>query len=572
MAQRRWTSWVLGGLVLGGLVTATLPLGAEPSGAASVPSLAGLPKAPPVALPVPEREELERVDALLGRMTSADATARDVALRELSVGGPKLVPAIARRLDTIADQANREEMKRFLGEVRRHARDQVREDLRAEGRREKVVTPDYLAMLSAHPHPDSKPWRDLVAVIALSRMLVEVGSVDAARQLVEVYVRFGEFLRADTQLQLEKLGDKAVAALIETRRHKAEKIAKWAERQLDALGKAVPGEAIQTNDPEVLADILRAYGRIHDPDAARIVVTFANSERSQVREAARQAVALLGEVAQWQLRDTYENFVGQRPPRDWSWERTARELFERFDRQRQAQVYDLFERGRRAEREKKLEDMRTAFDQVLVQSPFFERSAEMAEGYLAYARELGPEKREEALAAVRRAERLGADQPLGKAASSLRLTLEAEGLLAGGLADQTLLRRALELDPNNHRARRLLERAEHPGSAARVGLYRHLAAGAIALAALVGVLGIWFGLRRGRPEVVLPAAPRRDEPPRPEVAVAAEPAVEPPRDVPPVAEPDPAGEPSPAVEPRVEPPAPIDPLGELLGETDEKKT
>jgi hypothetical protein len=553
MANARWILFVVVGLGALG----PLPATAESSGAPAEGSLAPLPKLPTVGLPEPEREDLERLDALIARMTSAEATARDSALHDLSVGGPKLVPAVAQRLNAIADQADREEMKRLLGEVRRRARDQMREDLRSEGRRDKVVTPDYLGMLVALPHPDSKAWRDLVAVVALSRMLVEVGTVEAARQLVEVYARFGEFLRVDAQLQLEKLGDKALAALIEARRHKAEKIAKWAERQLDALGKAVPGEAIQTSDPEVLADVLRAYGRIRDPDAARIVVTFANSERSQVREAARQAVVMMGEVAQWQLRDTYENFVGQRPPRDWSWERTARELFERFDRQRLAQLYDLFEQGKRAAREQKLEEMRNAFDRVLAQNPLFERRGEMAAGYLEYAREAPPEQRDQALVATRRAERIAPD-PIGKAASSLRLTLEAEGWLARGLADQSLLRRAIELDPNNQRARRMLASADWGQPAARVGLYRYLAAGAIALVALAGMVSIWFGLwRKGRQAA--PVVAPRVEPATPELAAANESAERP-------------AEPAPELEPvATEPEQPVDPIGELLGETDDGK-
>jgi hypothetical protein len=564
MANARWILLVV--VSLGALLP--LRTSAESANAPAETSLAPLPKPPPVGLPEPEREELERADALVARMTSAAGTARDQVLHEVSVGGPKLVPAVAQRLAAIADKAEREEMKRLLGEARRRARDEVREDLRSEGRREKVVTPDYLGVLVAHAHPDSKAWRDLVAVVALSRILVEVGTVEAARQLVEVYVRFGEFLRVDTQLQLEKMGDRALAALIETRRHKADKIAKWAERQLDALGKAVPGEAIQTGDPEVLADVLRAYGRIRDPDAARIVVTFCNSERAQVREAARQAVAMMGEVAQWQLRDTYENFAGQRPPRDWSWERTARELFERFDRQRLAQVYNLFEQGKRSHREKKLDDMQSAFDRVLAQNPLFDRRGEMAAGYLEYAREAPPARRDQALAAVRRAERIAPNEGVRKAASSLRLTLEAETWLERGTADQSLLRRGLELDPANQRAKRLLASPDWGQPSAQVGRYRYLGAGAIAVVALVGMVSIWFGFRRKQP-LAQGAAPAAETAP-PETVPATESRTD-------------AAEFEPAAESETEPASasanaealapepPRDPIGELLGETDDRK-
>ncbi len=62
-----------------------------------------------------------------------------------------------------------------------------------------------------------------------------------------------------------------------------------ASDQLDVIGKTVPGEAVQTADNQVLADVLRAYGRARDADAARVIVSFANSDRVQVRDAVGRA-------------------------------------------------------------------------------------------------------------------------------------------------------------------------------------------------------------------------------------------------------------------------------------------
>src|SRR5262249_3783579 len=155
-------------------------------------------------------------------------------------------------------------------------------------------------------------------------------------------------------------------------------------------------------------DVLRAYGRTRDPDAARIVVSFAGTERSQVRDAARQAIALMGETANWQLRDAYENVVGKRPQRDWSWDRTARELFAELDRLRSAEVSDLFEAGLKAQSDGDLERMRTSFDQVLAKSPLFERRDEMIGGYWQYGRRYADDRRPAAIDALRRAERLAA--------------------------------------------------------------------------------------------------------------------------------------------------------------------
>jgi tetratricopeptide (TPR) repeat protein len=269
---------------------------------------------------------------------------------------------------------------------------------------------------------------------------------------------------------------------------------------------------VQTQDLAVLADVLRAYGRTRNPDAVRLVVSFVSSERAQVREAARQAVALMGEVATWQLRDTYENVVGKRPPRDWAWERTARELFAEFDRLRFAQVGKLFEEGQAARARGDLAAMRTKFDELLAHDPRFEQSAELAAGYVAFAESVQDKARSEAITALRRAERL---DPKLKEATSLRLTLEAEALEERGIADATLLERALESDSANARARAALARFER-GEPKRSENARYIAAGSI-LAVALGAIAFLF-LRR-RPETTPP--PDGDAPTDPELADAA---------------------------------------------------
>jgi tetratricopeptide (TPR) repeat protein len=288
-----------------------------------------------------------------------------------------------------------------------------------------------------------------------------------------------------------------VPALIETQRHQAEKIAKWATRELDALGKAIPSEAVQVADLQVLSDVLRAYGRVRDPDAARIVISFSNSERAQVREASRQAIAMLGEVGAWQLRDTYETVVGKKPPRDWNWERTARELFGEFDRLRSAEVLHLYEAGAAAREMGDLDGMRKAFDQVLTRNPDYPKREELAAAYLEYAQKALDKSPSDALAALRRVERLGKGSEAGTKATSLRLTLQAEALAGAGVADRTLLNRALEVDPKNGRARDELSRFEH-GEIKADDSSRYYAAGAIGLVALGAIAYVLT--RRGAPE------------------------------------------------------------------------
>lgn len=476
-----------------------------------------LPRAPAVELDKPDASTLEDLDEKLAKLSAPEREARENAARELLEVEPRYVPALAFRINGLADRANKQAMKDLLEKIRTKARDAERARLRAAGDDSEVKTPDYLTMVAAHPITDQETYRDLIQILGMSRMLVKIGSVEAVRVLLEVYVRFGEFLRVDTQLQLERLGDKAVPALIEAQRHPAEKIVRWAKRQLDMLGRAVPSEAIQTQDHQVLADVLVAYGRIRNPDATRIIVSFANSERAVVREAARQAIALMGEVATWQLRDSYEDVVGKKPPRDWSWERTARELFRELDRARDAAVAEAFEAGRAARQKGDLDVMRRAWNELLARDPDPERREEMAEGYLAFAERYFEERPADAREALVRARRLSEQPEKTSEIESLLLTERATQRARDGIADLTLVRRALELSPSNRRAKALLERlnrGEPDGATQRT---RWLASGALALIAFAGLGVLLF--RRKSPEP-LPGP----ETPDPEPKEAATPA------------------------------------------------
>ena len=475
------------------------PVSSAGGSAATPPSL---PAAPSLELEKPGPKELQELDERLKALTSSDASTREDAARELLEIDQRFVPALAHRLNGIAERADKEAMKRLFGELRKNARESDDDDRdKGSGR------PDYLALLVTKGRPQDRAFADLISVIGISRMLSQIGSVEATRVLISVYVRFGEFLRIHTQRELARLGDKAVPALLETRRFPAEKVARWAARQLDALGRAVPGEAVRIPDPQVLADVLRAYGRARDPDAARIIVSFANSERGVVREAARQSIALMGEVSLWQLRDTYENVVGKKPPRDWSWERTARELFAAFDRARSLAVANDFEAGRVARAKGDLDGMRKAFDLVVTEDPRFEQPAELAAGYLEYAESIAKAEPEAAELAYLRAERFTEAAGDKARIQGKILALRAQASAKSGVADLKLVERALELDPSNSAAKALRTelRSGKPGGTSERA--RHIAAGSIGLTALLSVLVL---LRRRKEDAAgekPPAAP-----------------------------------------------------------------
>jgi hypothetical protein len=133
--------------------------------------------------------------------------------------------------------------------------------------------------------------------------------------------------------------------------------------------------------------------------------------------------------------------------------------------------------------------MRSAFDDVLARAPFFPHAGEMVLGYLEYGKRNADDQPEEALTALRRAERLSQGERNHDQIESLLLTLEAERLARSGVVDKNLLKRALELDPGNQRARERQNELRLPPSSGGEKR-RYYVAAAVGLAGVLGVLAV----------------------------------------------------------------------------------
>jgi tetratricopeptide (TPR) repeat protein len=234
--------------------------------------------------------------------------------------------------------------------------------------------------------------------------------------------------------------------------------------------------------------VLRAYGRTRDVDAARVVLSFCNSDRIQLREAAREAVAAIGEPGLWQLRDQYLGLTGNKPPKDWAWDRIARELFGMYDRGRLAELYKLMDEGLTAAAAGKLEEATSAFDKVLARAPLFERRKEMVAAYVGRAQALEGDAQEEALAMFRKALRLDPKGAEAKGIESEIAYLDGVLMAEQGAPDRWLLSKAIELDPGNERARRALGSLGERAAERQTHLTRYGAAAAVGLAGLVAML------------------------------------------------------------------------------------
>ena len=251
-----------------------------------------------------------------------------------------------------------------------------------------------------------------------------------------------------------------------------------------------------TTSNQVLADVLRAFGSSHVLDAAPVVLSFVNSDRAQVRVAARDAIGAYGKDALWKLREAYSNLLAKPAPEDWSAERLARELFAAYDRSRLEDVYALLASGLQKQQKGDVDGAIADFDRVLARQPQLDRRAEMASGYVLYAQSKEDTDRVASLAAYRKAARLDPDGPRSKQIEGAIAYLEGEELLARGVVDTTPFERALAADPGNAKAQAELDRLEQDGRSNGKQLERwSLVFGVVALAVALVVL---FGGRRPR--------------------------------------------------------------------------
>jgi HEAT repeat protein len=481
--------------------------------------LAELPEPPSLSYPAPRPEAVEAIDRLLDQVTGEDESIRQQASQTLLEAKSDWVGGIARRIEQLREASEPTQQKALLSQMREKTSERLRSETGKSGE-----SPDYLNVALEHANPSSSTWRVLTQLLALSRMLSAIGTLDSTREIIHIYQRFGEYMRIDCQRQLDAMGDLSTAGLIEAQRNPATNVAEWAKRLLRLSGKTDPQKIVHTDDDRALSEILIALGRNQDPDSAPILISFASTERAQIRRAARQGLVLMGEVSAWQLKDAYLNTTGKHPPREWTWKRTARELFTEFDRLHLARAYALYDEAEKARKAKNLEKMKTGYDQVLALNPAFDKKATMAEGYLSYASSVQATDRPAALLALRRAERVAPTEELRNVSRGRRNLLEAENLKEKGILDRTLIESAISLNPTQgERAKTLLESNTQVQAWGKNS--RYFVAGVTALLALLGAAWILFTSRR-QTNIPNPSTPNASENPKEKESEKISPAVE----------------------------------------------
>jgi tetratricopeptide (TPR) repeat protein len=343
--------------------------------------------------------------------------------------------------------------------------------------------------------PSGVSYRTALVTACLVEALAQIGTTRAVRELILVARDQGGAFRPEVVVELQKLGERSIAALILASHDPATDVARWASLELETLGKKVPGDAVQTKTNQVLSDVLDAYGTTRDLDALGAVLSFVNSDRTEVRDAARRATLAYGDAALAKLREAYANLVGTSPPQNWTAADVARELFAQDDRLRLQDVYALMDTGLTDEAGGNHEQAVEAFEKVLARQPSFERRAEMVPAFVLLARSKEGTDRSAARAYYHAAARLSPDGPRAAQIASALDYLEAEDLLARGIRDVGLFRRASEEDPGNVKAREDLARLElEEDRQARV--IRRATEASGVFAAIVACLVLFVGRRR----------------------------------------------------------------------------
>jgi hypothetical protein len=458
-----------------------------------LPKLAPIPK--PAAKPAAAKDLANRLDEL--RNTQVEGPLDDVDLRFLTGDlDPSIVPAIRQHVTDLREELEGKKAERRLDAARKAGRKAIRRRDKGKKKRDKGAKEGdwFVFILALDDHDDH--WRHAAELYGMLRMLEAVGTTPAVREMIACYSYFGELVRIDLQRAIARLKDKAVPALMEAKKHDARKVRRWVLRQLDGLGRAIPGEAVSTTDHAILADVLRAFGRTRNVDATRIVLSFANSEDVQLRAAAREAIAAIGAPAYGHFKDSYKNLTGKRPPHQWGWERTVRELFRLYDRGRLSQLYELLRKGKKALSDKRYADATAAFNSVLARAPLFAERAAMSPAYLGRAEELLTEKKYDAAAPLlRTAMRLAPKGADNEKIESKLLLLEGRALINAGTPDRFVLERALALDATNAEARELLATLDSQSQERHKANKRYLGAVAVGLIALVAIILLALGPR-----------------------------------------------------------------------------
>lgn len=352
------------------------------------------------------------------------------------------------------------------------------------------------------------------AVLSMALPLLYLRSLEALDD-PDAYLAIAGFVGLDSgawenelRLVRKREGARLLPALIKLRSHESADVRRFAQAGVSALGMDDPQLALSTDDPYMLANLVRAYASPPDYAAMPLIVRMVNDPHIQVRQAARATLARYGKNAIWQVRELYEEVSGQPASRGWSFERSSSELYAVLDRPELEDAETLLARGMKSFVAGDLAAMRRDYDVLLAKYPDFEGKAKLADGYAAVGGErLAEDELSGALDGYRRALRLAPQAPDAKLWQAQVAYAGAELALSEGVVDLAAYDRALALDPNLKAAELARDRLSGAATQRIQTTKRYAAAAALAL-----LLALAFMALRMRPPTRVEPASRDPEP------------------------------------------------------------
>lgn len=458
-----------------------------------------------LALPVASAEESEpevasagdpglvHLERLASQLGSDEEGQRRAAYDALIMSEAELLPAVRARLAALVRRRPPpEEAREILNRIR-HAAGSERADDDVD------IAPGVLEVLREDRSPRVL---QMVEPLLLWRALERIGTFEAGRAMYPLLGLDEGVWRWEERRVVSRMGNDVMAAAIAARAHADVEVRRWGIRAMRQLGADEPGIVVPRLEAEQLADVLRAYAMFRLQSAMRIIVSYVDSERRSVRQAARWAIEQYGASAIWILRTEYHAKLGRHANEQWGWRRVARELYAHADAKRMEPVRRAREAGLDAMERGELEAMRGHLDEVLARAPDVENAAPLAEGYAASARDASRD--EDAVSAYRRALRLAPEHPdAGQWRAELGY-LRAKAAMSRGVLDEAELRAVLAAVPGHVGARRMLAHAAPPATVTPPERPTPWFLGAALLLALAGGSLLRLG---ARPAATLRAGP-----------------------------------------------------------------
>ncbi len=320
--------------------------------------------------------------------------------------------------------------------------------------------------------------------ICLFRSAARSRKVDGMHVLVHHAADHKSAFRALATRFLKDAGELAIPAYIHARKEPSPETRHWAWNVLDDAKRRLPGDAVQTKDYTVLAEILKAFADLRDQDAVPVIAAFVNSDRTVVRVAARQSLLDYGQGALWKLRETYSNLLGTQAVETWKAEEVAEHLYKALDKIRLEDVYVLIDEGLEFGKKDDLDHAIERFDQALAREPLLDRRGETTRFYYAKAKSVRELDRKLARSLLEKARWIGPLPEDAKKIDSELALLDGLDSVERGTPNASRFEEALVLDPTNDRAKKelagLKKMVETPASRTR----RYGIAGALLVAAL----------------------------------------------------------------------------------------